>query len=692
MSLLGAPPSAVWVLLFVALVGFASWRARLLLLPEWTGAPALLGEAVLGISLALVLAEALGLAGLLSGLALEIGAAALAAAALLVTRDRRGGGGEGTPAGWIPLGVAGAVTLIVGAIWALGALRVLDGGPMVFDSNWYHLPLAASFARSGSVTAIAPIDPLTLARFYPANSELVHAMGMAIVHRDVLSPLLNLGWMALALLAGWCLGHPFGTAPLSFLGVAVVLEAHVFAASQAGSATNDVAATAALLAGAAILVNGLPRDGGTRLGRDQLGAVLVAALATGLAAGSKLDFLIPAAVLTVGVGAVSARGSRAATAGVWLAGAVATGGLWYVRNLAETGNPVPWVRSIGPIHLPSPDQAFGLRPDYAVVHYIGDGGIWSSHFLPGLRVELGDLWPLMLALALAGMVAGVVRPARPVVRVIALASLAASIAYVFTPLSAGGAEGHPAVFATNLRWLAPFLALGLAILPTLRLRRGYEPGVALTLALLAIGAANLDLGTRLDDPNLLAAVLAALALTALWLGIVALARSELPSLIAVAAVAAVSIGAAAVYAPTAGDYLADRFHTGPPGTGLAAAFNWARGIRDARIELGGTAVAFDQYPLYGEDLSNNVGYLARSGPNGSLQPISSCGAWRLAIDAHPVDFVIAGPDFNAAHPGAPLPAPEGAWTRPGAGSRTVVRDGPLEIFRIRGPLDPRACG
>ncbi len=383
---------------------------------------------------------------------------------------------------------------------------------------------------------------------------------MAILHRDVLSPLLNLGWMALALLAGWCIGRPFGAAPLSLLGVAVVLAAHVFAASQAGSATNDVAATAALLAAAAILVNGRPRDGGTRSRRGELGAVLVAALAAGLAAGTKLDFLIPAAVLTVGVVAVSARGSRAATAGVWLAGAFATGGLWYVRNLAATGNPVPWLRSIGPIDLPSPDQAFGLRPDYSVVHYIGDGGIWSSHFLPGLRVEFGDLWPLLLALALAGMVAGLVRPARPVVRVIALAALAGSIAYVFTPLSAGGTEGHPVVFATNLRWLAPFLALGLAILPTLRLRRGYEPGVALALALLAIGAANLDLGTRLDDPNLLAAVLVALALTALWLGIVALARSPLPSLVAVAAVAAVSIGAAAAYAPTAGDYLADRFH------------------------------------------------------------------------------------------------------------------------------------
>ncbi len=693
MSLVGAPPSAVWALLFVALVGFASWRARLLLLPEWTGAPARLAEAVLGISLALALAEILGLAGLLSGLALEIGAGLLALSAVASSRGRGRAGEEvSSPAGWPALGAAAGIAFLLGAIWMVGTLGVLDGRPMVFDSNWYHLPIAATFARSGSITAIQPIDPLTLARFYPASSELVHAIGMAILHRDVLSPLLNLGWMALALLAGWCIGRPFGAAPLSFLGVAVVLEAHVFAGSQAGSATNDVAATAALLAAAAILVNGLRRGGGTRPGPGELGAVLVAAMAMGLAAGTKLDFLIPAAVLTLGVVTVSARGSRAATAGVWLAGAFATGGLWYVRNLVATGNPVPWLRSIGPIDLPSPDQAFGLRPDYAVAHYIGDGGVWSSHFLPGLHVEFGDLWPLLLALALAGMVAGVVRPAKPVVRVIALAALAGSIAYVFTPLSAGGSEGHPAVFATNLRWLAPFLALGLAILPGLRLRRGYEPGVALALGLVAIGATNLDLGARLDDPNLFAAVLVALALTLAWLGLIALARSHLPPFVGMAAAVAVAIGAAAVYAPAADDYLADRFHDAPAGTGLAAAFEWARHTRDARVELGGTAVAFDQYPLYGEDLSNRVGYLARSGPDGSLEPIRSCGAWRLAIDAHPVDFVVTAPDFNAAETEAPLPAPEGGWTRPGAGSRTIVRDGPLEIFRIRGPLDPRACG
>src|SRR5438874_11172172 len=103
MSVVGAPPSAIWVLVFVGLVGVAAWRARLVLAPEWSGAPARLAEAVVGISLAIVLAELLGLFGLLSGVALEVGAALIAAGALALTWDLGRDGGEEEGAGWAAL-------------------------------------------------------------------------------------------------------------------------------------------------------------------------------------------------------------------------------------------------------------------------------------------------------------------------------------------------------------------------------------------------------------------------------------------------------------------------------------------------------------------------------------------------------------------------------------------------------------
>lgn len=682
-----------WVLLFVALVGFSAWRLRLVLAPSWSGAPARLVETVLGVSLAIVLAEALGLAGLLSGLALELGAGAVAIVTWAATREALPAEGEAEEvAGWPALACGAAVAFAVLAIWLLGVLRVLDGGAMVFDSNWYHLPLAAGFARSESVTAIQHLDPLTLARFYPADSELVHAIGMAIGGRDVLSPLLNLAWMALALLAGWCIGRPFGAAPLSLLGVAVVLASHVFSASQAGSATNDIAATAALLAAAGILVNARDLTRALLERRRSLGPVLVAGLAVGIAAGTKLNFLVPAAVLTVGVVVAVGRGRRLPAGALWLAGAFATGGLWYARNVGVTGNPLPWLRSIGPLDLPSPDGAFGLRPDFTVVHYLGDGHVWSSRFLPGLHVELGDLWPLLLALALAGMLASIVRPAVPMVRSLGLAALAGVVAYAYTPLSAAGPEGDPVTFATNLRWLAPFLALGVALLPLVPVRPRRVPAVLLTVALLAVGGANLDLGTWVDDSNLGPALLIALAVVATGLAAVAVARSRLPAYLAVAVAGLAAVALVVAYGPEADDYLGNRFRSGPPGSNLGAAFDWARDVRGARIALGGTSIALDQYPLYGRDVSNDVFYLGREGPHGAFGPIDRCAAWRLAVDSNPVDYVVTAPDFNAGAPDSPLTSPEGAWTGPGTGSVTVVRDGPVAVFRIDGPLDPRACG
>ena len=92
MSLVGGPPAAIWILLFVALVGCAAWRLRSLIVPGWLGAPARLAEVILGTSIAVVLAEALGLAGALHGFALELGAAAIAAASWAAARRARPSG------------------------------------------------------------------------------------------------------------------------------------------------------------------------------------------------------------------------------------------------------------------------------------------------------------------------------------------------------------------------------------------------------------------------------------------------------------------------------------------------------------------------------------------------------------------------------------------------------------------------
>jgi hypothetical protein len=695
MSLIGAPPSAIWLLLFAALIGLAAWRLRPVLTPAWGGASARLVEVVLAISLAIVLAEVLGLIGLLRGAWLIVGAGVLALGAwgLARRRPRATGPASVPPAAVWELAVAGVLGFLLIAIWMLGALRILDGGAMDFDSLWYHLPLAAGFFQSGSVTAVQHLDPLTLARFYPADSELLHSVAMAIVHRDVVSPLLNVGWLAVAMLAGWCLGRPFGAAPLSLLAVSVVLGAHVFAVSQAGNATNDIVVTAALLSAAAILATAFApeRPTGPRDRTTTRGAVLVAGLAAGIAAGTKLNLLVPVAVLTVGLVPVAVRGTRRETLALWLGGVLATGVLWYVRNLFAAGNPLPWLHAIGPLDLPGPDDAQGLRPAFTVVHFLGDGDVWNNYFLPGLHVEFGDLWPATLGLAAVGMVAAITRGAVPVVRVLGGCALAGAAVYLVTPLSAGGVEGHPVVFATNLRWLAPFLALGLALVPGTPIAGHRWGRIGVAVLLIVPLAASLDLGTWGSDPNLAAAALVAAGLVSAWAAVLALSQWGRAPLAVGAAIAVVAVGAAAVYAPASRDYLDDRFRTAPTGSGLEAAFGWAKGVGGADIGLAGTTAAFSQYPFYGTDLSNSVSYPALPGPRDSLAPIRSCRAWRSAIDAGHFDFLVTAPRFDPAHPERPLPAPEGGWTRTSSGVGEVLRTGPVEVFRVRGPLDPGSC-
>ena len=78
-----------------------------------------------------------------------------------------------------------------------------------FDSTWYHGPFAAGFFQSGNTWDLHFIAPQFLAWFYPANAEIFHAVGMLAFDRDLLSPLLNLGWFVGCLFACWCIGRPY---------------------------------------------------------------------------------------------------------------------------------------------------------------------------------------------------------------------------------------------------------------------------------------------------------------------------------------------------------------------------------------------------------------------------------------------------------------------------------------------------
>ncbi|HXV04299.1 MAG TPA: hypothetical protein VFP23_00130, partial [Solirubrobacterales bacterium] len=294
-----------------------------------------------------------------------------------------------------------------------------------FDSTWYHGPFAAGFFQSGDTWSLHYIAPQFLAWFYPASAEIFHAVGMLAFHRDLLSPLLNLGWFAGCLLALWCIGRPFGVAPWSLALGALALSVPALA-DQAGEARNDIVGIFFLLAAIAIALEalaGAPETGAgegspspnTALERTssryamqaafEPGPWAVGGLAAGLAAGTKLNFLLPATVLVVGLPFLAPPGSRRRAFGATALAALAGGGYWYLRNLAHTGNPLPWFDRLGPISLPAPQQALGGREGHTVLSYLSDGSVWSSWFLPGLHGGLTVLWPLLVGAALASLLA-----------------------------------------------------------------------------------------------------------------------------------------------------------------------------------------------------------------------------------------------------------------------------------------------
>ena len=116
-----------------------------------------------------------------------------------------------------------------------------------------------------------------------------------------------------------------------------------------------------------------------------------------MAVGTKSTAVAMAAALTVAVVVLAPAGRRWAAAGWWFAAAVAGGGYWYLRNLIISGNPLPQLEHLGPISLPHPERLQEGRPDFSIVHYATDTGVWSKYFEPGLHQAFGALWPLVIA-------------------------------------------------------------------------------------------------------------------------------------------------------------------------------------------------------------------------------------------------------------------------------------------------------
>jgi len=673
--MLGVGAYLLGVLMLGTLVGFAWLGATALrqcFASELEGAPAQLATGVIALAVLLWIAELLGSFGLFEALPYVLTVVGIGVGTWALGRGSwrggRGGAAGGRTASVLDppnphatrgrgVDVLTLIALVIATVaiihFALELKPKLSTGMTGFDSTWYHGPFAAGFLQSGDTWGLHFIAPQFLAWFYPANSELFHGIGMVAFDRDLLSPLLNLGWFVGCLVAVWCIGRPYRVAPSSLILGAIALSLPALS-DQAGEARNDIVGIFFLLAAVAVAVNAwAARSEGERL---SLGAVVVVGLAAGLAAGTKLNFLLPSAVLVFGLVAIALRGERRRSLAVAGLAALAGGGYWYLRNLVHTGNPLPWVKDLGPISLPAPEQALGGREGHSVLGYLGDTSVWSDWLLPGLHQGLTFFWPLIGALALAGLILCLGRRADPALRLAALAGLAAALAWLIAPTSASGPDGMPRGFESGLRYLAPALVLGLALFP-----------VALRTRLREAGVGHLPNGRILKAPSQLAR---------------RLSGREMPrtSLAAMAVLVVVAIGY-----PVQRHYLENRYESPSFTTpGLNAAFEWAQEIDHARIATTSTR----QYPLYGRDLSNHVDYIGEEQPHSGFTAPTTCESWRRLLNEGDYDYVVTSRD--RLEPEKPPYPPTARWTK-APSAEVVLRKPPTAIYKLRALLDPSAC-
>ena len=804
---------AVELSLAAGALAFGAYRLRALLLGGWSGAPARLAELVLGVTGLILISEALGTFGgfgegaMLAAL-VSVGIAAGLLAGETAAGRRRAAIAPPAPPSWGPARVVAVFACAaLAAGWMVPTLGALAAGMDRADSLWYHMPLAARFVQTGFLGHIYFFDPVFLASFYPANSEVVHAVPILFFGRDIVSPLVNLGWLSVALLAAWCVGRPYGLGPQALIGASIALGSQSLVEFQAGEALNDITGVAFVLCAVAILVNGyaagpdpgpatgavapkrtqaplgtgraprgtasvssdtepvptepvpggtepvprgtepvprgaepvptepvprgsepVPSDtealpsgtealpSGTRAGTHWVSgsasgtgapaalasgraiappALSIAGLAAGLAAGVKLSFLAPVAALTVAVVVIAPRAARLRSAALWGLPMLAAGGYWYARNLIAVGNPIPYIASVGPISLPAPARDFQLRPDFAVVHYWNDTGVWRHWFAPGLDESFGTLWPLTVAGMIAVAVFALWRGRDPILRALGAFVIVTAIAYVFTPLTAAGEEGEPISFVWNVRYLAPAVAVGFAILPCLpafRATPGRRTATLVSLAvLLAFTVGSLVQWKQGHTKGAVAAavlVVAATATLVLLRSRGVLGPAARPRIRVALAVGALGIAVAAGYAEQ-DHYLTHRYEDTGRVQDLAGAVRWSRDVRDARIALGGIRGVFTQYPFYGTDLSNRVQWLGERGPHDDYLRIPNCRQWRRAIDAGRYTHVVT--TFDPYLPGNLRNSPEGRWTQSDPNTRVILRDGPVRVFDVSGPLDPAGC-
>ncbi len=462
--------------LSMAALGAAGLRLSSLLAPA--GLARGLAAAPLAVAAAVAETLALGLAGLGGSSVVLSGAALLTwlavrtttpAPKLSTTEELLSWWRAGSATDRALLGALGGGALI----WAVWQLRVPQIG---FDSQFYHLPEIVLWVQSGHPGVVENVLPGLPVGNYPLTDEVTVAWATGIARSFV--PFMLWPWVTLLITAcaGWEGLRALRVPPLARgLAVAALCTSPWLLAWQSHGTMTDPAALCWLVCGAALFA----------LGRDRPELLAPALLAVGLSVGVKTTTL-PLGLVVVALGLAESRrhlrGVRVPLVAA-LVGALAVGGVWYVRNLLDHGSPfwpiiaTPWGEPV-PQFIAFINTSFVDRPAATIDQL---GGSYVNRFSGGLIVLVGGV---LVPMTVARRAAAVAR--RGTLAAAAVTAVALLI-WIRSPLT-GIPRGYgnvESVFSTT-RYLLPAIAAGAVALGLVAAERRRHSAVALVALLAAV--------------------------------------------------------------------------------------------------------------------------------------------------------------------------------------------------------------
>jgi hypothetical protein len=374
------------------------------------------------------------------------------------------------PSGLASMAIA-AVAVGAVVVYELARLRLFATQPVTdIDMLGFHLPGVARWIQTGTLWQVDQFEPGFATAQYPNNGDFLILATVLPWRSLAFARFAVLPFFVLTGVGTYALGLELGArraAAATFGAFAMIVPALSLLVLEG---LPDAVTLSMLAVGLVFMVRHARSDRVTDL--------VLAGLALGLALGTKWFGLTAAAVVVVVWAAAWLLARRplarvARDAGVLVGMSALAGGIWLVRNVIESGNPVyPKTVSVLGVQLFAGSHNDVVdRFGYTIADYLSKPHILRHYVYPGFKDRIG-LGGIAL---LAGLVVVAIAAARGLRRrgadrsldaaglALVIAVLGMFAVYAITPGSAYGTKNQPVEAFVTVRWLMPAIVVAAAV-------------------------------------------------------------------------------------------------------------------------------------------------------------------------------------------------------------------------------------